>query len=108
MEKNGIGTDASMATHIGNICDPVRNYVNPTEGRLLVPTKLGISLVHGYQLIDNELVIPKVRADIESQCTLIADGKADKADVIKHGLRMFHAKYAYFFQSIERMDEMFE
>ena len=26
--------------------------------------KLGVALVHGYQLIDNELVVPKVRADI--------------------------------------------
>ena len=62
MEKHGIGTDASMATHIENICK--RNYVTISEtGRRLTPTKLGISLVHGYQLIDNELVIPKVRRE---------------------------------------------
>merc|ERR1719498_379217 len=36
MEKNGIGTDASMATHINNICE--RNYVTLVEpGRRLQP-----------------------------------------------------------------------
>jgi DNA topoisomerase-3 len=33
MEKNGIGTDASMATHINNICD--REYVKVVGGRKL-------------------------------------------------------------------------
>lgn len=40
MEQNGIGTDASIATHINNII--LRNYVtilNP--GRQLVPTSFG-------------------------------------------------------------------
>merc|ERR1712151_238588 len=72
MEKHGIGTDASMATHIENICK--RNYVTLSEGRRLIPTKLGIGLVHGYQLVDNELVVPRVRASIENSCTLIANG----------------------------------
>lgn len=39
MEKNGIGTDASMATHINNICE--RKYVVIKGGRQLVPTDLG-------------------------------------------------------------------
>ena len=45
MERHEIGTDASMATHIANICD--RNYVELGAGRTLVPTDLGITLVHG-------------------------------------------------------------
>jgi len=47
MEKNKIGTDASMATHIQNICN--RKYVEISgSGRALVPTELGRSLFHGY------------------------------------------------------------
>ena len=46
MDKNGIGTDASMATHINNICE--RSYVKVTSNRRLVPTDLGLNLVKGY------------------------------------------------------------
>ena len=59
MEKNGIGTDASMATHIENICK--REYVKVESGRKLVPTKLGLALAHGYEAIDKELVLPSLR-----------------------------------------------
>ena len=71
--RSGIGTDASISGHIQTICD--RNYVEICAGRTLKPTSLGIALVHGYHKIDPELVLPKVRASIESMCTLIAKGK---------------------------------
>lgn len=106
MEKHGIGTDASMATHINNICE--RNYVQLIENRRLQPTKLGIALVHGYQIIDNELVVPKVRANIESSCTLIANGRAHIDAVVHHALRIFKAKFEYFVKNIEFMDQLFE
>jgi len=106
MEKHGIGTDASMATHINNICE--RNYVTLAEGRRLIPTKLGIGLVHGFQLVDNELVIPKIRANIEESCTLIAQGKAYWETVVMHALRIFRDKFKYFVLHVDLIDQLFE
>jgi DNA topoisomerase III len=79
MEKNGIGTDASIPTHINNIT--VRNYVTLGTGRTLVPTELGVVLVHGYQRIDPHLVLPATRAAIEASCDSIAKGFASKEEV---------------------------
>jgi DNA topoisomerase-3 len=79
MEKHGIGTDASIPTHINNIT--VRNYVTLGPGRTLVPTELGVVLVHGYQRIDPYLVLPDTRAAIEASCDRIARGLAGKAEV---------------------------
>lgn len=71
MEKHAIGTDASMATHINNIC--LREFVKvDPKGRRLVPTELGISLVHGYQAIDPNLVAPTLRTNIEQSVDNIA------------------------------------
>ena len=56
MERNGIGTDASIPTHIDNILK--RNYVVLESGRRLVPTQLGMVLVQGYLRIDPDLVLP--------------------------------------------------
>ncbi|KAI8141544.1 DNA topoisomerase [Fennellomyces sp. T-0311] len=122
MEQNAIGTDASIPTHINNICQ--RNYVTVTGGaRRLVPTNLGIVLIHGYrkyssfisvsvaktdvfaEKIDPELSLPTMRSDIEQQLNLIALGKAPQKDVLQYFLDMFERKFAYF---IESMDELFE
>ena len=45
MEKNKIGTDASMSVHIENIVK--RGYVEVTEDRRLIPTNLGELLLKG-------------------------------------------------------------
>ena len=88
MEKNGIGTDASIATHINNII--LRGYVEVRDpGRQLIPTPLGYSLVKGYCEIDPELVLPKVRSNIERSCDMIARGKADFNKIVSHVLAIF-------------------
>lgn len=105
MEKNGIGTDASIATHIENI--QKRNYVQVRDpGRQLVPTPLGYALVKGYCDIDPELVLPQVRSNIERSCEMVAKGKADFEQVVQHVLKIFKAKFQYFKLSIGTLEKL--
>ena len=105
MEKHGIGTDASIPTHIENI--QKRNYVRLETGRRLLPNKLGLVLVQGYHQIDSSLVLPQVRADIEGQCNRIAKGEMDKDAVIQKALDIFEKKFQFFVKCIDRMDILF-
>ncbi|XP_024635697.1 DNA topoisomerase 3-beta isoform X3 [Medicago truncatula] len=106
MEKNGIGTDASIPVHINNICE--RNYVQVQAGRKLSPTTLGITLVRGYQSIDPDLCLPDIRSFIEQQITLIAKGQVDHHRVVQHVIEQFKQKFCYFVKKIEAMDALFE
>ncbi|XP_010247445.1 PREDICTED: DNA topoisomerase 3-beta isoform X1 [Nelumbo nucifera] len=106
MEKNGIGTDASISVHINNICE--RNYVQVHPGRRLVPTALGITLIRGYQCIDPDLCLPDIRSFIEHQITLIAKGQVDHFQLVQHVLQQFRQKYSYFVKKIDNMDALFE
>ena len=105
MEKNAIGTDASIPTHISNIIE--RFYVevrNP--GRMLVPTALGNAMVKGYCEIDPELVLPNVRSNIEKSCELLAKGEADFDKVVKHVLKIFKDKFNYFKLNVGTMERL--
>ena len=106
MEKHGIGTDASIATHIQNVC--TRNYVTVGAGRTMQPTKLGIILAHGYHAIDPELVLPLVRGQMEAYGTLIAEGKARKDEVLRYALELFRQKFLFFRTNIVCMDSLME
>lgn len=132
MEHNGIGTDASISTHIENILK--RNYVELISGRKLKPSRLGLVLAQGYHLIDDSLVLPRIRSDIEDQCVQIAKGLADrvrfiyffglycqfkftvqlillfyilKDAVVKKAIEIFSSKFRNFCENINKMDVLF-
>jgi DNA topoisomerase III len=107
MERHGIGTDASIPVHIQTICE--RNYVQvKMPGRHMVPTNLGIILIHGYQRIDPDLCLPTLRSEVEKQLNLIACGKVDMSSVLDYAVDIFSRKYEYFTKMVGRMDELFE
>lgn len=107
MEKNGIGTDASIPTHINNIIE--RQYVYVQDpGRMLIPSPLGQALVKGYCQIDPELVLPSIRSNIEKSCELVAKGRADFSTVVNHVMKMFKRKFDFFKLSIGTMQKLFK
>lgn len=69
---------------------------------------MGIVLVHGYQTIDAELVMPHMRKAVEEQLNHIAQGRAKFDAVLQFVLTMFSAKYRYFIEHIQAMDQLFE
>ncbi|KAH0571466.1 DNA topoisomerase [Spironucleus salmonicida] len=107
MEKNLIGTDASMAQHIQNVQD--RNYVQLLPGkRQLQPTQLGIQLIQGLKLIDKELVAPNLRSKMEQDLNKVAEGKISKVKMINEQLTKYLNKFQFFKQNINLLDQLFE
>lgn len=105
MEKHGIGTDASIPTHINNIGQ--RNYVTVSAARRLIPTRLGIVLVHGYQKIDKELVLPTTRAALEQELNHICSGQMAFGTVLREAIDNYRRKFRNFMENILAMDELF-
>ncbi|KAJ9100565.1 hypothetical protein QFC21_003608 [Naganishia friedmannii] len=92
MDKNGIGTDATIAEHIAKIVE--REYVvEKLDGRTkyLVPSTLGIGLVDGYNQIgfDRSLTKPHLRRETEHRMQLICDGLESKRDVLEASLTQY-------------------
>ncbi|RSH92151.1 DNA topoisomerase [Saitozyma podzolica] len=86
MDKNGIGTDATIAEHIAKIIE--REYVTEKQEqriKYLVPSTLGVGLVEGYNAIgfDRSLSKPHLRREMEHRMQLICDGVQRKHDVLQ-------------------------
>jgi DNA topoisomerase-3 len=83
MDKNGIGTDATIAQHIQTIID--RDYViERMEGatKLLIPSKLGIGLIEGYNQIglERSLSKPQLRREVGHPCSCCISAEGADSD----------------------------
>ncbi|KAI8890432.1 prokaryotic type I DNA topoisomerase, partial [Backusella circina FSU 941] len=85
MEKNEIGTDATIAEHIQKIID--REYVFK-QGRYFRPSTLGIALVLGYDEIgfESSLSQPFLRREMEADLKRICEGTRTRGDVLQESI----------------------
>lgn len=87
MDKNGIGTDATIAQHIKTIVE--RKYVK-RDGQLLTPTTLGIALASAYEALGLlSLLQPQLRAQMELAMCDIANGAATKEQVVGAAVKLY-------------------
>ncbi|XP_063995529.1 DNA topoisomerase 3-alpha [Diachasmimorpha longicaudata] len=81
MDKHGIGTDATHADHIDTIKS--RQYVGIRDNQYLIPGKLGIGLVMGYDNMGFQMSKPNLRAELENDLKLICDGQKTPQEVLQ-------------------------
>lgn len=94
MDANGIGTDATMAEHVEKVLD--RGYIvsQPRSGnqlKILIPSKLGMALVKGYDEIGFDLSFTKpfLRKDIERKMTKICQGELTKEELLNQSITTY-------------------
>lgn len=91
MDINGIGTDATIGEHIETL--KTRNYITEEKtSKFLIPTKLGISLIHGFQQMGLGPVITKpfFRSEMEQSINKIISGELDGKDVLKQCIDTYY------------------
>ena len=80
MDKEGIGTDATISEHIATIQN--REYAKKTSANRFTPTNIGLALVETYMYLQYPLYKPYLRAHMERECTAISEGRVHFQQVI--------------------------
>mmetsp|Transcript_6979 Transcript_6979/g.10225 ORF Transcript_6979/g.10225 Transcript_6979/m.10225 type:complete len:861 (+) Transcript_6979:96-2678(+) len=95
MDKNGIGTDATMAQHIHRIEE--RTYIRRVN-KFIEPLPLGIALVQGYTEMELDISKPFLRAKMEEDMSKIGTGTVHYQMVLRGNLKL----YLDIFESVRR------
>ncbi|KAL7489604.1 hypothetical protein ACHAW6_015258 [Cyclotella cf. meneghiniana] len=103
MDKNGIGTDATIAQHITTICE--RNYAQKDANQRFHPTKLGIALVEGYNSMGYQLNKPDLRRDMEKECSRVAAGEKTKEQILGPILAKMLECFKHVNAEVHKLDE---
>lgn len=105
MNKNGIGTDATMHEHIQKIQD--RHYCVKDSNLRFIPTNLGKAIYHGfkeYKYNNIDLTKPSLRARMEKDVSDISVGAKDKGLVIGNYARLMRAIFQFIDTNSGRFD----
>ncbi|GAQ39147.1 DNA topoisomerase [Aspergillus tubingensis] len=116
MDANGIGTDATMAEHIAKIKE--RQYVavhsrgsGRTAVKELIPTRLGIALVEGYDNVfagipdSPSLSKPFLRKEMELRMREICAGRRTRQQVVQESLDMYREVFVHTQRRINRLKD---
>ncbi|KIM69269.1 hypothetical protein SCLCIDRAFT_1177215 [Scleroderma citrinum Foug A] len=109
MDKNGIGTDATIAQHIQTVID--REYViERMDGatKHLLPSTLGIGLVEGYNEIgfDRSLSKPQLRREAsttERSMVQVCQGEKSKDQMLMESIEQYREMYVIAKREFEKV-----
>ncbi|KAM0687465.1 Karyopherin transporter [Conglomerata obtusa] len=91
MDKNGIGTDATIAEHIQKIQD--RKYAYKKDSYIKA-TSFGLGLVYGYEDIGlKDLYKPFLRGELEKNLVNICKGTKNKDELVISELNIYMHLY---------------
>ena len=96
MDRNQIGTDATIHDHIKKIFD--RKYIVESKNRELLPTNMGLIISNFYDSFNQNysLTKPILRSRMEAEFSMIVQGSRDKETVIN----FFIEEYKKIFQTV--------
>ncbi|MBE0476605.1 MAG: DNA topoisomerase I [Coriobacteriia bacterium] len=83
MEKRGLGTKATRHEIVQRLYD--RRYIvnDPAE-----PTCLGITVIDALSAFADRITTPEMTSELESEMDAIANGRADRTDVVEHSRKL--------------------
>ena len=100
MDKNGIGTDATIHEHIKHVQD--RGYAKQ-YGSIFKPTLLGTALRYGYMGLGIEIYKPYLRAGMEKEIKDVSEGKRQKDQIYNEMKNDMLKIYDKVFSNLERL-----
>lgn len=98
MDKNGIGTDATIHEHIQKI--QTRGYVKKEKFKFL-PLRLGINLIKAYNVIGLPISEPALRKNLEINLKKVSIGEKDKGEVVEEEICEYKRIYDMLFSKLE-------
>lgn len=105
MDKNGIGTDATIHEHIQKI--QTRMYAW-TDKSKIKPTELGVNLIEAYRVLELNINEPTMRKHLEMDLREICEGRRAKEEIVNKEIEKYKEVYNKLNEGIEIFKSVLE
>lgn len=105
MDKNEIGTDATIHEHIEKI--QVRNYVIKYK-QYIKPTSVGINLINAYNQLELPLFECSIRKNMEKNLKRICTGQLSKNALVKEQIDIYLQIFDKFQENIDKFVDIMQ